>query len=87
MPRRTLVGLQVEGRRIARQGAEVRHDGQKVGFVTSGTLSPTFDKVLAMALIERGASEPGTPVEVDIRGTPARATVCRLPFYRRGQRT
>lgn len=79
-PRRTRVGLALEGKRIARQGALVLDSQARViGEVTSGTFAPTLEQSLAMALVELGAQ----PAQVDIRG---HATPCRLtplPFYRR----
>jgi len=80
--RRQIVGLELEGRRIARQGAEVWRDGRPVGAVTSGTQSPTLGKNIAMALVESSSAAAGTRLEVDIRGSRATATVVPLPFYR-----
>ncbi|MBU0640685.1 MAG: glycine cleavage system aminomethyltransferase GcvT [Planctomycetes bacterium] len=82
-PRRTIVGLELDGKRIARDGCEVYHDGRRAGFITSGTKSPTFDKVIAMGMLETTASEPGTQVEIDLRGQRSSATVVALPFYKR----
>ncbi|MGB6992131.1 MAG: glycine cleavage system aminomethyltransferase GcvT, partial [Thermoanaerobaculia bacterium] len=48
---RRLVGFEVEGRGIARQGHPVMDDGKRVGEVTSGTWSPTFEKALGMAYL------------------------------------
>jgi aminomethyltransferase len=79
--RRQRIGLAVEGKRIARQGAEVYDAaGRRVGEVTSGTFSPSLDRAVAMALVERGAAGP---FEVDVRGTRAAAAAVPLPFYRR----
>ncbi len=82
-PQRCIAGLEVEGKRIAREGAKVFHDGAEVGFVTSGTHSPTFDKVIAMGLLSTAVAEPGTMLEVDIRGSRSPAKVVPLPFYKR----
>jgi aminomethyltransferase len=84
-PSRVMVGLELEGRRAARQGAAVQLDGRSVGVVTSGSHSPTFDKPLAMGFVEPRLAEPGTTVQVDLRGTPVVARVVKLPFYKRGQ--
>lgn len=80
---RRRVGLELEGRRIAREGAGVTQSGREVGRVTSGTFSPTLQRVLAMAYVDPPAIPPGTSLEVDIRGQPAAARVVGLPFYRR----
>jgi aminomethyltransferase len=82
-PGRTRIGLTLEGRRIARQGAVVKRDGTPVGSVTSGTFSPTLGRGLAMALVEPGSWSPGTRLAVDVRGADEPAEVVRLPFYRR----
>lgn len=80
-PRR--VGLQLEGKRIARQGAELFADGQPVGHITSGTFSPTLERSIAMGYVPPALSEVGTVLEVDIRGKREAATVVSLPFYKR----
>lgn len=79
------VGLQMDGRRAAREGCPVLLDDQPVGTVTSGTYSPTFERPLAMAYVKPSASAIGTPLAVDIRGTQLPATVVPLPFYQRGK--
>lgn len=81
------VGLELEGKRIAREGAAVLRDGRAVGRVTSGTFSPTLAKAIAMAYVEPADAPPGTACAVDIRGKPASARVVPLPFYRRTRRT
>jgi aminomethyltransferase len=81
---RKLVGLELDGRRIARQGYKVLAAGADAGIVTSGTLSPTLEKSIAMAIIGTAYAEPGTTLEVELRGNKrAGATVVSLPFYKR----
>jgi aminomethyltransferase len=77
------IGLRLNGKRIARQGASISHEGRTVGAVTSGTFSPTLEASLAMALVDPDASAPGTSVVVDVRGKPEEAQVVPLPFYKR----
>lgn len=77
------VGLELEGKRIAREGAVVRKDGRDVGRITSGTLAPTLNKVIAMAYVKPALTAAGTSCEVDIRGQEVPARVVPLPFYRR----
>ncbi|MBN2445606.1 MAG: glycine cleavage system protein T, partial [Phycisphaerae bacterium] len=84
-PERLIAGFELEGKRIAREGAEVFADGEKVGFVTSGTHSPTFDRVIAMGLVKAAIAEPGQTVEIDIRGKRTPAKTVKLPFYKRGK--
>lgn len=82
--KRRLVGLELEGRRIARQGSPVMHGGKVVGEVTSGTMSPTLQKSIAMALVDSNIGE-GAEVAVDLKGTHNPAKVVKLPFYKRSQ--
>jgi aminomethyltransferase len=77
------VGLELEGKRIAREGAAVTRDGQPIGGVTSGTFSPTLNKAIAMAYLNPAHTESGTACEVDVRGKSAAARVVPLPFYDR----
>ena len=78
------VGLELEGRRIAREGAKVFAAEQEVGHVTSGTFSPTLEQSIAMAYITADHAAIGTPLKIDIRGKRHAATVVKLPFYKRG---
>lgn len=82
-PKRKLVGLELEGRRIARQGMPVLKDGKPVGEVTSGTFGPTVQKSIAMAFVDADLTAEGTPLEVDLKGTLNPAKVVKLPFYKR----
>jgi aminomethyltransferase len=77
------VGLELEGRRIAREGAAVLQDGEPVGRVTSGTFAPTLNKAIAMAYVKPAHAQVGTTCAVDVRGKPEQARVVPLPFYRR----
>jgi aminomethyltransferase len=82
-PRRKLVGLVVRGRGIARHGYGVFAGDRRTGIVTSGTLSPTLNKPIAMAYVTPTDAEPGTIVAVGIRDQRVSAEVVSLPFYRR----
>jgi aminomethyltransferase len=82
-PRRKLVGLELEGRRIARQGMPVTHNGQPVGEVTSGTLSPTLQKSIALAFVDANQTAEGTQLAIDLKGTSNPARIVKLPFYKR----
>jgi aminomethyltransferase len=81
--RRQRVGLELDGKRIAREGAAVMRGGAETGRVTSGTYSPTLDRSIAMAYVDVGLAAAGTTCEVDIRGKTAPAKVVPLPFYKR----
>jgi aminomethyltransferase len=80
------IGLQVEGKRVARQGCPVLQGNEIVGEVTSGTFSPTFERSIAMAYVRPTAQAIGTRLAVDIRGTQHAATVVPLPFYERSRK-
>jgi aminomethyltransferase len=82
---RQLVGFEVEGRGIARQGHGVVSAGAKVGEVTSGTWSPTFEKALGLAYVPPALAAAGTRLALDVRGRELPATVVEIPFYRRSR--
>jgi aminomethyltransferase len=85
-PAQTLVGFEMVGRGIAREGHPIVADGAVVGEVTSGTFSPTFERALGMGYVDTSLGEPGTEIEVDIRGKLVAARVVKLPFYKRPKR-
>ena len=80
---KTMVGLEMVDRAIARHGHPVFHNGQHVGVVTSGTQTPYLKKAIAMAYVPPALKAPGTELEIDIRGRKAKAVVVPLPFYKR----
>ncbi|HEY9752503.1 MAG TPA: glycine cleavage system aminomethyltransferase GcvT [Coleofasciculaceae cyanobacterium] len=82
---RRLVGLQMQGRNIARHGYPVIAAGEPVGEVTSGTQSPTLGQAIALAYVPTALSRPGQSLEVEIRGKLYPATVVKRPFYRRAK--
>ena len=81
--RRTRVGLQVKGRRPARENCEIFCGGERVGMTTSGTVSPTLKSPIAMGYVSPELDRPGTEVEIDVRGRKEPACVVELPFYHR----
>lgn len=80
---RKLVGLELDGRRIARQHYAVYGGGRGVGEVTSGTLSPTLNKSIAMAFVTADSASVGMALEVEVSGKRVPAKVVTLPFYKR----
>jgi len=78
---RRLRGIVLDGRRPAREGATVHADGAVIGAVTSGNFSPVLGCAVALAFVEPGR-EPGTAVEVDVRGTRLGGTLVVPPFVR-----
>jgi aminomethyltransferase len=82
IPRR-LVGLGVEGRRVPREGCRLFQGDADVGYVTSGTFSPTLDRPIAIALIRSDLATDGVELEADLRGKRVGVKVEGLPFYSR----
>jgi aminomethyltransferase len=79
---RKLVGLQMQGRNIARHGYPVLFNGQVVGEITSGTLSPTLGYPVALAYVPTRLATVGQQLEVEIRSQAYPAIVVKKPFYR-----
>ncbi|ADB19315.1 glycine cleavage system T protein [Pirellula staleyi DSM 6068] len=77
------VGLELAGRRAAREHYAVYSGDKRVGEVTSGAFAPTVQKAIAMAYVEPQLAAVGTELAVDIRGTMETARVVSLPFYKR----
>ena len=82
-PARVLVGLTSEGKRAGRAGYALFDGDTEVGAITSGALSPTLGHPIAMAYVDQQFTEPGTTLEIDVRGSRVPATVVALPFYKR----
>jgi aminomethyltransferase len=77
-----LVGLQMQGRNIARHGYPVLATGKIVGEITSGTISPTLGYAIALAYVPTEFATVGQQLEVEIRGKTYPAAVVKRPFYR-----
>ena len=77
------VGLELQGKRIAREGAKVLAKGKEIGSVSSGTFGPTVNKSIAMAYLDPSCKEPGTSVDIDIRGKMEPGRIVPLPLYHR----
>ena len=82
---RKLVGLKGLGRRAGRAHYPVLKDGNVVGEVTSGQPSPTLGYPVAMAYVDVENTEPGTPLDIDLRGKAEPFEVVALPFYKRSK--
>ncbi|MGA1157854.1 MAG: glycine cleavage T C-terminal barrel domain-containing protein, partial [Ilumatobacteraceae bacterium] len=80
---RRLVGITIEGRRPAREGAAVSVAGRQVGVVTSGNFSPTLGHAIALAFVEVSV-EMGSAVDIDVRGSIITGTVTSTRFVHRG---
>ena len=94
-PAEFLVALEFNDKRAARahdkvfphppslEGSGVT-SGLEIGVITSGSLSPSLGKAVALALVQADAAVPGTVLDVEIRGKLFPATVVYLPFYKEG---
>jgi aminomethyltransferase len=81
---RTLVGLQMMDRGIARDGYRCMDEaGERIGVVTSGSPSPTLGKNIALAYVPPALAALGTVITVEIRSQKCRAQVVPTPFYKR----
>jgi len=84
--RRKLVGIELEGRRVARHAMVVEREGRAVGMVTSGSFSPSLQKPIGLAYVETALAVPGTTLEVVAGAARLPARVVRLPFWSHGSR-
>jgi aminomethyltransferase len=82
---RRLVGLKGLGRRAGRGHYPVLKDGNVVGEVTSGQPSPTLGYPIALAYVDVAFTEPGTALDIDLRGKAEPFEVVALPFYKRAK--
>ncbi|HLO03257.1 MAG TPA: glycine cleavage T C-terminal barrel domain-containing protein, partial [Symbiobacteriaceae bacterium] len=78
---RKLVGLQMIDRGIPRQGYPLAKDGVEVGFITTGSFSPTLETNIGLGYVPVELAEVGTEVDVVIRGKALKAQVVPAPFY------
>ncbi len=78
--KRKLIGYVVEGRAFPRTGYEIFENGSKIGFTTSGTMSPSLGKGIGIAYVDKEYSKTGTEFDVIVRGKPVKAEVVKTPF-------
>jgi aminomethyltransferase len=79
--KRRLVGLEMIDRGVARAHYHIQVDGQVVGEMTSGTVSPSLNKGIGLGYVRTEYAKVGTPLQIDIRGKLAQARVAATPFY------
>lgn len=77
---RKLVGFEMGGRGIARSNYEIQVQGNNIGFVTSGSFSPTLNKNIGLALVEVDYSQEDMEIDIVIRNKPVRAKIIKTPF-------
>ncbi len=82
-PKRRLVPFIVESERfIPRKGYKIIKNGEEIGHVTSGNLSPTLNKPIGMGYVKTEFREEGTEIELEARGRKAPAVITKLPFVK-----
>lgn len=81
--KRKLVGFTVDEKTFPRHGYEIYLNGTKVGFVTSGTFSPSLEKGIGMGYVDIQYAEPGSGINVLARNKEVKATVVKLPFLQK----
>ena len=74
------VGLKIEGKMPAREGALIFVGATQIGVLTSGGFAPSLGFPIAMGYVTRDFAAPGTPVEIEVRGKRIAATVSPMPF-------
>lgn len=83
--RRGLMGFEMRGRGIARDGYEVLADGCAAGWVTSGSPSPTLNKNIGLCYLPVDKCAVGGPIQVLVRNQPVDAVTVETPFYKRAK--
>lgn len=79
---RKLVGIELS-KGIARNGSELYHGDEKIGFVTTGYKSPTLNKSIALAIVDSAYSKLGTDIDVQVRKKRLSAKVVSRRFYKK----
>ena len=82
--KRRLVCIEMIDRAIPRPGYRVQIDNQDVGYITSGTQSPSLEKGIGLAYINQPYTKSGTEVIVEVRGRAKHALIVKPPFYKNG---
>ncbi|RYG74674.1 glycine cleavage system aminomethyltransferase GcvT [Lentibacillus lipolyticus] len=83
-PARKLAGIEMLDKGIPRTGYTVLDDADKeIGFVTTGTQSPTLEKNIGLVLVESDYTQPGTELYIQVRKRKLKAVVVETPFYKR----
>jgi aminomethyltransferase len=82
---RKLVGFEMRGRGIGRDGSEVQVDGTAAGWVTSGGPAPTLNKNIGLCYLPASQCEIGRVIHVMVRNQPVEAVTVPTPFYKRAK--
>ncbi len=82
-PSEKLAPFKVEGKGIPRPDNPILNEGEAVGVVTSGTFSPSLEIGIGMGYLPPELAEPGTEIEIDVRGKRRQARIGSKPLYRK----
>jgi aminomethyltransferase len=82
-PKRQLVGLKTDGPRVPRQGYKLFQGAREIGYVVSGSVSPTLSTNIGNCYVPVGVGKPGESCELDVKGKRQPASFCALPYYSR----
>ncbi len=80
---RKVAGFEMVGRGIPRENYEIYKNGKKIGYVTTGYMSPTLKKSIGNALIDINETEMGNEIDIMIRNKPVKAKIISKKFYKR----
>jgi aminomethyltransferase len=83
---RKLVGFEMQGRGIGRDGYEVHVNGSPAGWVTSGGPAPTLNKNIGLCYLPIEDAEVGRTIQVVVRNQPVEAVTVQTPFYKRANK-
>jgi aminomethyltransferase len=79
-PETRFVGVELLDRGVPRRGYDVADDGEVVGHLTSGTMSPTLDRPIGLGYVPAEYAAPDTRVQVVVRGRDKQARIAETPF-------
>jgi aminomethyltransferase len=82
---RKLIGFEMQGRGIGRDGYEVLLDNQPAGWVTSGSPAPSLSKNIGLCYLPVAEAHAGRAIEVVVRSQPVAAVTVETPFYKRAK--
>jgi aminomethyltransferase len=82
---RKLIGFEMKGRGIGRDGYEVYVDGRAAGWVTSGGPAPTLNKNIGLCYLPSDQAQIGRTIQVMVRGQGVEAVTVQTPFYKRAK--
>ncbi len=82
-PKKQLVGIKTDGPRVPRQGYALFQGAREIGYVVSGSVSPTLGTNIGSCYVPVGLGKPGESCELDVKGKRQPATFCALPFFSR----